>query len=275
MKRSILFKTIILFLYLSVTGSTCHAQKHFEIPLRTGNPTENKGNENEALIQVFLPENSNGMAVLACPGGGYEYLELKKEGSNFASFFNEQDIALIVLKYRLPQGHADIPLADAEAAMRIIKEYAAKWNINPAKIGVMGSSAGGHLASTMATHCSKETRPAFQILLYPVISMKKELTHEGSCLNLLGDNPGSKMINLYSNELNVNDQTPPAFIVSSDDDKTVSSLNSINYYSALKQHNIPAEMHIYPTGGHGWALNDNFLYKKEWTEALSKWLAIL
>lgn len=140
------------------------------------------------------------------------------------------------------------------------------------KIGIMGSSAGGHLASTAATHFDSETRPDFQILFYPVVTMDKKLTHGGSRDNLLGKNPSAELVEKYSNEKQVTPQTPPAFIMHSSDDKVVPVENSVNYYLALVKNNVPASLHIYPIGGHGWGYNDSFIYKRQWTDELEKWL---
>lgn len=264
---------LILFLLFCCFFGKGFAQNYIELPLWSGK--EGIDDYDEALIKVYLPDKGNGMAVIACPGGGYSHLALEKEGSDFASFYNEQGIALIVLKYRMPNGRATIPFEDAAEAMRLVKEKSAEWQIDKNKIGIMGASAGGHLASTLATHFGEDIRPAFQILLYPVISMKNEITHKGSQVCLLGENPDNELINYYSNELQITGQTPPAFIVVSHNDGVVSSLNSVYYYTALKENNIYAEMHIYPTGGHGWALLDNFAYKKDWSTALKKWLSCI
>ncbi|NIG56823.1 alpha/beta hydrolase [Chitinophaga sp. Cy-1792] len=269
MKR---LKTVLLTFLVGVSLKPALAQQQLELPLWP----EHRGVEDydSASVKVFLPEKGNGMAVIACPGGGYAYLALEKEGTKFAGFFNEQGIALIVLKYRLPNGRSGVPLSDAKKAMQLVKEHAAEWHIDTHKLGIMGSSAGGHLASTLSTHTSGEERPAFQILLYPVISMKGDFTHAGSRKLLLGEKPGRRLVDEYSNELQVTAQTPPAFIVVSDDDKTVPSVNSVYYYEALHKNKVSAELHIYPKGGHGWALNDNFFYKQDWTAALKKWLLV-
>ncbi|RAJ87270.1 acetyl esterase/lipase [Chitinophaga dinghuensis] len=270
MKTIIHIKTLLLLLLVGTCITPAYGQQHLELllwPEKAG--VEDFG---EASVQVFLPEKGNGMAVVACPGGGYAYLALEKEGTKYASFFNEQGIALIVLKYRLPKGRAAVPLADVKKAMQLVRDHAAEWHIDKSRLGVMGSSAGGHLAATLATRTTGEERPAFQILLYPVISMEEGLTHGGSRKCLLGEKPGRRLVQEYDNERHVSPETPPAFIAVSDDDKTVSSLNSVYYYKALHEHKVPAEMHIYPKGNHGWALNDNFIYKNDWTAALRKWL---
>jgi acetyl esterase/lipase len=228
--------------------------------------------EDNPVIKVFLPGKSNGKAIIACPGGGYRHLAMDKEGILFAPWLNEQGVALIVLKYRMPEGNHEIPLSDAKQAIRIVRRHAKEWNIDPNQIGIMGFSAGGHLASTLATHFDAETRPDFQILFYPVITMDRTYTHEGSRNNLLGENPSEDLLKLYSNELQVTPETPEAFILFSNDDKVVPSLNGVNYYLALQKNGVSAELHIYPTGGHGWGFNDNFIYKPQWMAALAQWL---
>ncbi|OQP53473.1 1,4-beta-xylanase [Niastella yeongjuensis] len=273
MKNQLCFKAALLFLLASTSVTLAIGQQYRELPLWP----EKAGVEDyaDALLKVFIPEKGNGVAVIACPGGGYSGLALEKEGTKFGPWFNEQGIACIVLKYRLPKGRTTVPLSDAKKAMQLVKEHAAEWHIDTNKLGIMGASAGGHLAATLSTHGAASERPAFQILLYPVISMKEGLTHPGSRKSLLGEKPKRRLVKEYSNELQVTEQTPRAFIVVSDDDKTVSSLNSIYYYEALHKNKVPAELHVYPKGGHGWALNDNFLFKKEWTAALTKWLQAL
>lgn len=279
-------KTILVTALLIMTTSLC-AQKPIELPLwPNGAPNSNelKGDEQEMDngrvsniknpdITVYRAENPNGMAVIMCPGGGYARLAMNHEGHDMAPWFNTQGITYVVLKYRMPNGHNEVPFSDVEQAIRLVRQNAAEWNINPAKVGIMGASAGGHLASTLATHyTSKETRPDFQILLYPVITMDANFTHAGSRENLITKNPSADLIAKYSNELQVNAQTPQAFIALSSDDKAVLPQNSINYYLALLKHNVPATMHIYPTGGHGWGFRDNFTYKRQWTDELEKWL---
>ncbi|WP_276963252.1 alpha/beta hydrolase [Bacteroides graminisolvens] len=279
-------KTILVTALLIMTTSLC-AQKPIELPLwPNGAPNSNelKGDEQEMDngrvtniknpdITVYRAEHPSGIAVIMCPGGGYARLAMNHEGHDMAPWFNTQGITYVVLKYRMPNGHNEVPFSDVEQAIRLVRQHAAEWNINPAKVGIMGASAGGHLASTLATHyTSKETRPDFQILLYPVITMDANFTHAGSRENLITKNPSADLIAKYSNELQVNAQTPQAFIALSSDDKAVLPQNSINYYLALLKHNVPATMHIYPTGGHGWGFRDNFTYKRQWTDELEKWL---
>jgi acetyl esterase/lipase len=228
-------------------------------------------------IRVFLPDadKATGLAVVCCPGGGYSHLAMDHEGYEWASFFNERGIALIVLKYRMPHANPDVPISDAKEALRVVRENAQKWNIDPQKVGIMGSSAGGHLASTVSTHSDMLTAPAFQILFYPVVTFDYKYTHQGSRHNLIGKNAAQELVTLYSNEKQASNQTPPAIMLLSDDDTAVPSPNSVNYYLALKQHGIKATMHIYPSGGHGWGIRKNFKYHKEMLADLSAWLDTL
>jgi acetyl esterase/lipase len=231
--------------------------------------------DGSSSVRVFLPKSTAqpAKAVVICPGGGYSHLAMSHEGYDWSAFFNEQGIAAVVLKYRMPAGNFALPVTDALTAMRLVGERAAEWNINPDKIGIMGSSAGGHLAATIATHAPESLRPAFQILFYPVITMNVQETHRGSRNHFLGENPSEEKERLYSNELQVTDNTPPAFITLSGDDKAVSPVNALKYYSALHEHSIPTAMHIYPSGGHGWGAKPTFKYREEMLAELKKWLA--
>ena len=223
----------------------------------------------EATLTIYPAQKPNGQAIIACPGGGYAGIATTHEGHDMAAWFNSQGLTYAVLHYRMPYGNHEIPLSDAHQAIRYMRKHAAQWNIH--QLGIMGFSAGGHLASTAATHFDEETRPDFQILFYPVITMG-EYTHQGSKNLLLGKNPSEELVKLYSNELQVNEQTPPAFIMHSSDDKAVPVQNTINYYLELCKHGIPASVHFYPMGGHGWGYNDSFPYKLQWKNELEKWL---
>ena len=226
-------------------------------------------NVTEPTLTIYPARKPNGLAIIACPGGGYVRLAMNHEGHDMAPWFNTQGITFAVLKYRMPNTHHDVPLSDALQAIRIMKAKATELGIN--KVGIMGSSAGGHLASTAATHFTEDSRPDFQILFYPVVSLINP-THQGSRDNLLGKNPSEEMLQLYSNELQVTAKTPPAFIIHSSDDRSVPVNNSIDYYTALVKNGVSATMHLYPIGGHGWGYNDNFTYKRQWTGELEKWL---
>jgi len=239
-------------------------------------------------LTVFLPEKSRatGTAVVICPGGGYGRLAIDHEGYDVAKWFQSMGAAGMVLKYRLPsdlimEKKEHGPLQDAQEAIRLVRSKAAEWNIDPGKVGVIGFSAGGHLASTLSTHYgepvyqskyNESARPDFSILIYPVVSMKEGITHNGSRRNLLGERPDETLVNRFSNETRVDDQTPPAFIVHSTDDKTVPVLNSILYYQELAKRHIPAELHIYQRGGHGYGLAERLGPPPHWPDACKKWM---
>ena len=230
----------------------------------------------------YLPEakKATGRAVVCCPGGGYTHLAMDHEGHQWATFFNNQGIALIVLKYRMPHGNPQIPVSDAEQAMKTVRMNATEWHIDRNDVGIMGFSAGGHLASTIATRSKGEAAPNFQILFYPVITMDLGYTHKGSHDNLLGTFAESKkeqkeMRRLefeYSNDLQVNRTTTRAFIALSDDDKAVPAANGLNYYQQLYKHDVPASIHVYPTGGHGWGYRESFAYHYQMIFELKGWL---
>ena len=257
------FSSLFVLLVLLLTGLQVSAQstpKPFDIE--------------QPSLRVFLPapELATGRAVVACPGGGYSGLAVNHEGYDWAPYFNKQGIALIVLKYRMPKGDRTLPISDAEAAMKMVRDSADVWNLNPNDIGIMGSSAGGHLASTIATHAPEALRPNFQILFYPVITMDKSFTHMGSRDNLWGKDAAADLEKEFSNEKQVTKETPRAFIVYSDDDKVVPPANGVNYYLALNKKGVPSVLHIYPTGGHGWGIREDFLYKSEMQNELTSWL---
>lgn len=232
------------------------------------------------------PEKSNGTSVIICPGGGYGMLAINKEGFKVAEWLNTLGINAFVLKYRLP---SDLimknkivgPLQDAQEAVRLVRRNAIKWKLNPNKIGIMGFSAGGHLASTLANHYNDKVyiptdtisaKPNFSILIYPVISMLEGITHQGSKDNLLGKNPDSETTDKYSNEKQITAATPKTFLVHATDDKAVPVENSINYYLALKKEKVSAEMHLYENGGHGFGLGTKGT-NTSWPKTCEKWLA--
>ena len=232
-------------------------------------------NITDARMYAYIApkESATGAAVLICPGGGYGGVSSDKEGSEIAKWFNQIGISAFVLYYRMPNGHYEIPLQDAQTALEIIHKDAKKWNIRHNKIGIMGFSAGGHLAATAGTHYkTKIQRPDFMILAYPVVTMKQDLTHLGSRNNLLGNNPTEELVNLYSNELQVTKDTPPAFMVHAIDDTVVPIANSEQMLKALLDNNVPAELHKYDVGGHGFGMRKNNIPADNWPDVLKDWL---
>lgn len=282
----------ILLMILSLLGPLCAAQswddsrlpEHITVKLwPDGAPSDNgvdyahltPDNKRDIAPQmhVFLPQGDGPhRSVIICPGGAYAGLAVYHEGFEWAEYFNRHDIAAIVLLYRLPHGHHTVPAQDVYEAIRLTQSHSREWHLDPSRIGIMGSSAGGHLASTVATHASATLRPAFQILFYPVITTHPSFTHHWSCRNLLGEHPDAALLQSYSNELQVSEHTPPAFIAASADDGDVPVLNSARYYEALVSHGVKANIHIYPSGGHGWGIKSSFKYHSELLQALDDWL---
>ncbi len=294
----------LLYLIIFIKTGNLQAQNQV-IPLWKTIPQEIKASDYQekeiikdskvqSTSQVSIPTLSifftkeikqNQTAVIILPGGGYSHLAFDKEGTKVAEWLNSLGIVAFVLKYRLPSelimtNKTIGPLQDAQEAMRIVRLNAAKWNIDPNKIGIMGFSAGGHLASTLSTHYDERVyetsskisaRPDFSLLIYPVISMENEITHKGSQTSLLGDNPSKDLIDSFSNEKKVTAQTPPAFLVHATDDTAVLPENSINYYLALKKNGVTSELHLYEKGGHGFGLGVKDT-SKFWTRDCEEWL---
>lgn len=277
-----------IFLICMGVSISLFSQNYIELPLWPGGAPESNGilvseSKNESghfqhvtvpSIYVYKPDSqkNNGSAVVICPGGGYVVEAFVHEGTDIAQWLVSNGTTGIVLKYRLPNQHHAIPLMDAQEAIRMVRRYSNEWGINPKKVGIMGSSAGGHLASTAATHFDKESRPDFAILFYPVITMNKEFTHLGSRENLLGKTPTDQLVSYYSNELQVNSDTPPTLLLLSDDDTAVLPKNSIEFYSALKRNNVAASMYIFPIGGHGWGFHDSFPYHDKVKSLIHGWM---
>ncbi|TDG35362.1 alpha/beta hydrolase [Pedobacter changchengzhani] len=244
------------------------------------------GNVAKPTLTIFLPNTKKALtsAVIICPGGGYQGLSMTSEGTKVAEQFVKNGVAAFVLKYRLPNDKIMVskmngPLQDAQEAILMVKKHAKEWNIDTNKIGIMGFSAGGHLASTAGTHFSgvikdeahQFIRPDFMMLIYPVISMEDSLTHGGSKYSLLGKNPSEETKRWFSNEFQVTEKTPPTFIVHAQDDPVVSPKNTLEFYKALYNKKIPTEMHIYPKGGHGFGL-DNASTKDRWFDRCINWM---
>jgi acetyl esterase/lipase len=236
-------------------------------------------------LEIYLPPagKGNGAAVIICPGGGYGMESYLAEGLNIAKTFINHGVAAFILKYRLPSdstmpNKSIGPLQDAQQAIKQVRENAAAWHVNPDKIGIMGFSAGGHLAASAATHFEKalipnpantSLRPDFAVLVYPVISMTNQLGHQGSRKNLLGERPDSATIHFFSNEKNVHSNTPPVWITHSEEDKVVDVENSIFFYQALRREHVPVEMHLYPKGDHGFVLS---IPTETWMRPLFEWM---
>lgn len=245
-------------------------------------------------IAIFLPskKNATGEAVVICPGGGYQILAYDWEGSDIARWLNSKGIAAFVLKYRLPGSSNNIkprlsPLMDARRALRLVRYHSEKWNVDSEKIGIMGFSAGGHLASTLSTHFDAgdasstdpveqvSCRPDFSILIYPVISFNEDFTHKGSKRSLLGEDPDPELVAYYSNELQVGENTPPAILIHSADDRSVPVQNSLVYYESIMQYNEKSELHIYPYGGHGYSLAIGMGHLSTWPDRVINWIHYL
>jgi len=238
-------------------------------------------------LSLFLPakEKANGTAVVICPGGGYGVNAISHEGIDVAKKFNELGVAAFVVKYRIPNDATMInreigPLQDAQQAIRTVRQRAQEWNIDVNRIGIMGFSAGGHLASTAGTHFetavipnvgNTNLRPDFMILIYPVISFNENITHMGSREQLIGKQPTPEKVIYYSNELQVTATTPPTFLVHASDDQAVSSSNSVAFYEGLLKNKVPAELHIYQNGGHGFGMN-NKTTDDYWMDRCKNWM---
>lgn len=299
-------KKPILTLALMLLSLLTFAQNHV-IPLWEGtpplqNPSDLKeeatqqgilriANVQTPSIEVYLPTKqiATGEAVVIFPGGGYGILAYDWEGTDFAKWLNAQGIAGIVVKYRLPISKSltdpkEVPLMDAQRAIRLVRQNAEAWSINPSKIGVMGFSAGGHLASTVSTQYTHEVnrskdaidglsaRPDFSILVYPVISFRDAAVHSGSRRNLIGENASQELMDRFSGELNVNAETPPTFLVHAQDDKGVPIENSLLYYQALHKNGVKASLHIYPSGGHGFGFGLGKGAVEGWRDVLLAWM---
>ena len=302
MKQTFTFLLLFLFVQCVVSFG-----QDYRLPLYTGTIPNSKytgatekierkdiiliSNVQTPDIAVYLPSPrfATGQAVIICPGGGYWVLAYDLEGTDIARYFNSIGVAAVVLKYRLPTYGNCIephkaPLMDAQRAMRLVRHNAAKWNINPEKIGIMGFSAGGHLASTLGTHFdygNKEAtdsverqscRPDFMILMYPVISFTDASVHSGSAEALLGKNPDKDLLVYYSSELQVKENTPPAFFALADNDDGVPAENSLLMYAALRKKKIPVELHILSEGKHGFGLGLNNEHVASWTTNLKLWM---
>jgi acetyl esterase/lipase len=261
------------------------------IPLWTGAAPGALGSEEADIpaITVYLPRTmaQNTPAAVVCPGGSYRNLASNHEGRQVASYLNSLGVAAFVLRYRLgPRYHHPIELGDAQRAVRQLRSHAAEWRLDPARIGIVGFSAGGHLAMTASTHFDAgapaaadavdraSSRPDFAVLGYPVISMTEEWTHKGSRTNLLGDNPDPELARSLSGERAVTKDTPPTFLFQTNEDTVVPAENAVHYYLALRKAGIPAEMHVFEKGPHGVGLANDDPALSEWSKLLANWLRV-
>ena len=267
MKKSIISFALMLF---AISASAQSTARKFVLKNSTDGQSE---------LTCYLPKKPTGRAVVDCPGGGYSHLAMGHEGHQWAEYFNKQGIAYFVLKYRMPKGDRNIPLSDAYQAMRTVRDSAAVWHINKEDVGIMGFSAGGHLASSVSTHAEYDARPNFSILFYPVISMDERITHKGSCVNFLGEErkTNAKLVKEWSNDKAVRRHlTPRAIILMSSDDEVVPPVtNGVAYYSAMRNEGNECTMHVYPTCGHGWGFRDaahGFPYHEQMLNDLTSWL---
>lgn len=234
--------------------------------------------DGESQLTVFLPDHPTGRAIVDCPGGGYAHLAMGHEGTDWATYFNQQGITYCVLKYRMPHGDRTRPLADAYHALQTVRDSAAVWKVNPYDVGIMGFSAGGHLAASASTHAPFAARPNFTILFYPVITMEEGSTHRGSVVGFLGEGRNdNNLVAQWSNERQVRRHlTPPALILLAHDDNVVPPVtNAVAYYSAMRRQGNSCAMMIYPEGGHGFGFNANYRYHAEMLHDLDVWLAQL
>jgi acetyl esterase/lipase len=301
-----LYLSLAIFSHFMINTMAQEASPLYDnIPNSKAAPNEEvseKKNGQLSLSKISIPsiyyfpapeKISNGAAVIVFPGGGYRTNSLSHEGFDIAKRLNDIGVTAFVVKYRLPDDATMVtkeigPLQDAQQAIKLVRENASTYHIDPARIGIMGFSAGGHLASTLGTHCKEakitneknvSLRPSFMILVYPVISFQEEIAHKGSREALLGKGPSPDKIQLYSNELQITKDTPPTFLIHASDDDVVVAANSVRFYENLLDQEVPAELHIYQRGGHGFGLfnktttDDWFERCKNWMQA-NQWLTL-
>jgi acetyl esterase/lipase len=297
MKMNRCFKAIVVCVIIALSYGTIGAVKEAQVSRNfvklwpDGAPgAEGNTNGDKPTLTVYLPpkQEAAGCGIVICPGGGYGHLAMEHEGRQVAQWLNSFGISAFVLKYRHRNSGAGYghpaPLQDAQRAIRMVRSRAKEWNVDTNRIGILGFSAGGHLASSEGTHFNKNyyepkdsidqvsCRPGFMILIYPVITLTELYTHSGSRLNLLGKNPAQSLVEYLSNETQVTPETPPTFLVHANDDKAVPPENSIYFYLALRKAKVPAEMHIYENGGHGFGLGKDKGAVSTWPARCADWL---
>lgn len=272
--RETIFKYLTLVL-LFILPLNLSAQIMEEVRVWQNILSEDDADDNnDAVMYIYYPEVevNNGSAIIICPGGSYKGLALNHEGHDVAKWLASEGTTAAVLKYRLPKGNYKIPISDVREATRYLRRHSDSLSIKSDKIGVMGFSAGGHLASTHITQLDDSlSRPNFGVLFYPVITSDERYSHKGSFQNLLGDNPSQELRKSFSGELNVSAETPPTLLFHSDDDRVL-PINSALFYEALKRNSVPSSMYIFPDGGHGWGFRDSFAYHEVWKSLLIDWL---
>ena len=284
------FAALLVLAAITITAGihrSAFAEPNEVIPIWQGAPPEARGTEDADIptLGIYPLDTAEPVpAVLVCPGGGYGHLAMDHEGEQIAQWLNKNGLAAFVLKYRYTPYRHPVPLNDAKRAMRRIRANAGPWNIDPARLGIMGFSAGGHLASTVSTHFDpgnesaqepidrQSSRPDFAILCYPVITLEPPYAHMGSRRNLLGDEPPDELVKNLSNHLQVTDQTPPTFLFHTADDPGVPVQNSLLYFNALMENGVPAELHAYEHGRHGVGLAPDIPELATWPGLCIDWL---
>lgn len=272
MKHFLLTLTLVFF---SISAFSQRHSRSIKLDLWThGAPVESVDSTDSAQVYIYFPdqERNTGRAVVICPGGGYTHLSMENEGHRWADFFQGLGVTAVVLKYRMPHGNPQVPICDAEGAMKMVRSNAEEWGIKEGHIGIMGFSAGAHLASVIATQSHDQAKADFQILYYPVISMMEGTAHQGSLENLLGQHSQKRLQRQYSSDFHVSRWTPRAFICLADDDEKVLPINGINYYMQLYKHGVPVSLHAYPKGGHGFGFRGSFPFHAEMIQELKAWL---
>ena len=260
-----------IFVFIAIIISECSAQKVIDI----WNGKAPYDNGDTAELTIFLPHSDipTGRAIILCTSEVYSFVSMENEGTSWSKFFIEQGIAAFVLKYRLPKGNPLIPISDAEEAIKLVRKNAIEWNIKEDQVGIMGFSAGGHLASRIATNSVDDAKPNFQVLFYPVIYMEHpSKTSVQSPKNLLGPDPDDELLKEYSNDLKVTKDTPRVIIFLSNDDGTVPPKHGVTYYSKCNLNGVPSSLHIYPSGGHGWGYNPPTNFINQLFSEFKKWL---